>query len=166
MLNLKEFDYILWKDSEGRCFVKVKYTDEVTEVSEQVFKDLRNEEKRIYREIELHESLKSENVDEAIKEKAKVMFPVSYDMMIDEDEENQSSWLASNENLEELVIAEDLERNFVKLLNSNQKEIFFSVMLGGERICDYAKRKGIKEPSVIGTMKKIRKKLKNFYLGG
>ena len=94
------------------------------------------------------------------------MFPVSYDMMIDEDEENQSSWLASNENLEELVIAEDLERNFVKLLNSNQKEIFFSIMLGGERICDYAKRKGIKEPSVIGTMKKIRKKLKNFYLGG
>ena len=33
MLNLKDFDYILWKDGEGRCFVKVKFTDEVTEVS-------------------------------------------------------------------------------------------------------------------------------------
>ena len=163
MLNLKDFDYILWKDSEGRCFVKVKYTDEVTEVSEQVFKDLRNEEKRIYREIILHESLKLENVDEAIKDKAKVKFPVSYDIMIGQDEESQSSWLVSQQDFEEELIASDLEGKFVDMLTEIQKEVFFHVLIGGEKECMYADRKGVTEAAIRNTIKQIRKKAKKFF---
>ncbi|MBE6784623.1 MAG: hypothetical protein E7538_00115 [Ruminococcaceae bacterium] len=165
MLNLKDFDYILWKDSEGRCFVKVKFTDEVTEVSEQVFKDLRNEEKRIYRELELKDKLYSENEEE--RAKASVMFPSSYFCEIETDEnEGESFVLMDICKFEDEVIAKDLEERFANLLTDNQKEIFFCVMLGGEKIIDYAERKGIKQPSVIGTIKKIRKKIKKFYLGG
>lgn len=163
MLNLKEFDYILWKDSEGRCFVKVKFTDEVSEVNEQVFRTLRNEEKRLYREIELNESLKSEDADETIKDKAKVMFPVSYDIMVENDEESQSSWLASQRNFEEELIASDLEEKFVGTLTEIQKEVFFNVLIGGEKEYVYADRKGVTEAAIRNTIKQIRKKAKKFF---
>lgn len=164
MLNLKDFDYILWKDSEGRCFVKVKFTDEVSEVNEQVFRTLRNEEKRLYREIELNESLKSEDADETIKDKAKVMFPVSYDIMVENDEESQSSWLAFQRNFEEELIASDLEEKFVDTLTEIQKEVFYCVLIDGETHRDFAERKGMTHQNVSYTVSCIRKKFKKFFV--
>lgn len=161
MLYLKEFDYILWKDSEGRCFVKVKYTDEVTEVSEQVFKDLRNEEKRIYRELELKDKLYSE--DEEKKSKSSVMFPISYDMFDDEDNEDAPAWLKHKEDLEDMVIARDLENNFLKILTDDQKEVFLDVLIGGETQRKFAERKGINKRAVNNKIEKIRKKAKKFF---
>ena len=147
MLNLKDFDYILWKDSEGRCFVKVKYTDEVTEVSEQVFKNLRNEEKRIYRELELRDKLYSEEEEE--RTKASVMFPSSYFSEIElEENESESFVLEDMCNFEDEVICKDLEEKFLMLLTKTQKEVFIDVLLGGETQRDFAERKGLNKRAV------------------
>ena len=162
MLNLKEFDYILWKDSEGRCFVKVKYTDEVTEVSEQVFKNLRNEEKRIYRELELRDKLYSEEEEE--RTKASVMFPSSYFSEIElEENESESFVLEDMCNFEDEVICKDLEEKFLMLLTKTQKEVFIDVLLGGETQRDFAERKGLNKRAVNNRIEKIRKKAKNFF---
>lgn len=162
MLNLKDFDYILWKDSEGRCFVKVKYTDEVTEVSEQVFKNLRNEEKRIYRELELRDKLYSEEEEE--RTKASVMFPSSYFSEIElEENESESFVLEDMCNFEDEVICKDLEEKFLMLLTKTQKEVFIDVLLGGETQRDFAERKGLNKRAVNNRIEKIRKKAKNFF---
>lgn len=162
MLNLKDFDYILWKDSEGRCFVKVKFTDEVSEVNEQVFKKLRNEEKRIYRELELKDKLYSE--DEEERAKAAVMFPSSYFSEIEVDEnEGESFVLEDTHNFEIELIAKDLENKFVELLTEIQKEVFFNVLIGGEKEYVYADRKGVTEAAIRNTIKQIRKKAKKFF---
>lgn len=162
MLNLKDFDYILWKDSEGRCFVKVKYTDEVTEVSEQVFKNLRNEEKRIYRELELRDKLYSE--DEEERTKASVMFPSSYFSEIElEENESESFVLEDMCNFEDEVICKDLEEKFLMLLTKTQKEVFIDVLLGGETQRDFAERKGLNKRAVNNRIEKIRKKAKKFF---
>ena len=162
MLNLKDFDYILWKDSEGRCFVKVKYTDEVTEVSEQVFKNLRNEEKRIYRELELRDKLYSEEEEE--RTKASVMFPSSYFSEIElEENESESFVLEDMCNFEDEVICKDLEEKFLMLLTKTQKEVFIDVLLGGETQSDFAERKGLNKRAVNNRIETIRKKAKNFF---
>ena len=162
MLNLKDFDYILWKDSEGRCFVKVKYTDEVTEVSEQVFKNLRNEEKRIYRELELRDKLYSEEEEE--RTKASVMFPSSYFSEIElEENESESFVLEDMCNFEDEVICKDLEEKFLMLLTKTQKEVFIDVLLGGETQRDFAERKGLNKRAVNNRIEKIRKKAKKFF---
>ena len=162
MLNLKEFDYILWKDGEGRCFVKVKFTDEVTEVSEQVFKDLRNEEKRIYRELELKDKLYSEKEEE--RTKASVMFPTSYLSEIEVDENESESFVLEDMcNFEDEVICKDLEEKFLMLLTKTQKEVFIDVLLGGETQRDFAERKGLNKRAVNNRIEKIRKKAKNFF---
>ena len=159
MLNLKEFDYILWKDGEGRCFVKVKFTDEVTEVSEQVFKDLRNEEKRIYRELELKDKLYSE--DEEERAKASVMFPSSYFSEIElEENESESFVLEDTRNFEDEISAKVIEEKLILQLTDNQKEVFFDVLLGGETYRDFAQKKGIKFQSVADIVSGIRKKAK------
>ena len=162
MLNLKDFDYILWKDSEGRCFVKVKFTDEVTEVSEQVFKNLRNEDKRSYRELELRDKLYSEEEEE--RTKASVMFPSSYFSEIElEENESESFVLEDMCNFEDEVICKDLEEKFLMLLTKTQKEVFIDVLLGGETQRDFAERKGINKRAVNNRIEKIRKKAKNFF---
>ena len=55
MYKSKEFDYDLWTTQEGgikRYWARVKATGEVAEISIEIMRCLRTEEKRIYREIE------------------------------------------------------------------------------------------------------------------
>lgn len=162
MINLKDFDYILFKDEQGRCFVKIKNTGEITEINEQLMKFLRSEEKRLYRELEAKSHINSDDSEK--KAKASVLCPVFYFNAIDEDEyENESFVLADQHNFEDDLIAEDLEQRFISLLTESQKEIFYCIMLGGEKQSDYAKRKGIKPQSVSTSIEYIRKKAKKFF---
>jgi len=55
MKSLKEFDYDIWTKEENgnkRCFARIKSTGEITEISIEVMRLLRNEEKKLRREIE------------------------------------------------------------------------------------------------------------------
>ncbi len=49
----KEFDYDLFKDEKDNFMIRIKNTGEVTQVSIEVFRSLRNEAMRIYRKIYL-----------------------------------------------------------------------------------------------------------------
>ena len=72
------------------------------ELNNKTMRILRCEEKRINREQELKKSLNSENVVEKIK--ASIMYPLSFEISDDENDED-SSWLQSNEDFEEELLS-------------------------------------------------------------
>lgn len=160
MYKNKEFDYDLWKDADGKCYARVRSTGEVCEISDDTMKVLRREEKRIYRELDLKKSLDSGNINE--KTKASIMYPLSFETTDDENGDD-SSWLQSNENLEEEQAAKDLEERFMKLLTGYQKEVFLFVLKNGESQIDFAKRKGVTSQSVRNVIRKIQEKAKKFF---
>jgi len=160
MYKIKDFDYDLWKSADGKCFVRVRNTGEVCEVSSETLKLLRCEEKRIYRESELKKLLDSECVTD--KTKASIMYPLSFEISDDENNED-SSWLQSYENLEEEYTAKDLEERFMKLLTDYQKEVFVCVMKNGEKLNEFAKRNNTTYQNVQCVIAAIRKKAKKFF---
>lgn len=157
MYKNKEFDYDLWKDADGKCYARVRSTGEVCEISDDTMKVLRREE---YRELDLKKSLDSGNINE--KTKASIMYPLSFETTDDENGDD-SSWLQSNENLEEEQAAKDLEERFMKLLTGYQKEVFLFVLKNGESQIDFAKRKGVTSQSVRNVIRKIQEKAKKFF---
>lgn len=160
MYKNKDFDYDLWKDADGKCYARVKSTGEVCEISNDTMKLLRREEKRIYRELDLKKSLDSDNINE--KTKASIMYPLSFETADDENNDD-SSWLQSDENLEEEQTAKDLEERFMKLLTGYQKEVFLFVLKNGESQINFAKRKGTTYQNVQSIVSAIRKKAKKFF---
>ena len=154
MINLKDFDYILFKDEQGRCCVKIKSSGETVEVNEQIMKILRAEEKKLYREFETMSHFNSD--DPGKKTKSSILCPAFYLNAIDEDvNESESFVLADPHNFEDEIIAEDLERRFASLLTESQKEVFYCVMLGGEKQSEYAKRKGVTDRAIRRTIEMI-----------
>lgn len=160
MYKIKDFDYELWKDADGKCFARVRSTGEVYEISNDTMRLLRCEEKRIYREFDLKKSLDSDNINE--KTKASIMHPLSF-ATADDENNDDSSWLQSDENLEEEQAAKDLEERFMDLLTDYQKEVFLFVLKNGESQIDFAKRKGVTSQSVRNVIRKIQEKAKNFF---
>ncbi len=160
MYKNKDFDYDLWKGADGKCYARVRSTGEVCEISDDTMKLLRCEEKRMYRELDLRKSLDSDNINE--KTKASIMYPLSFETANDENNDD-SSWLQSNESLEEEQAAKDLEERFMKLLTGYQKEVFLFVLKYGESQSSFAERYGIKKQSVNEAVTAIRKKAKNFF---
>lgn len=164
MLNLKSFDYFLFKDEQGRCFVKIKSTDEIVEINEQVMRLLRSEEKKIYREAELKKYFNSDDIEK--KAKASVLYPFYYqndDCESEDENESESFVLQDHIDFEDELIARDLEKSFVSLLTDSQKEVFYDVMLGGETQRSFAKRKGLNKRAVNNRIELIRKKAKKFF---
>lgn len=121
---------------------------------------LRCEEKRIYRELDLKKSLDSENIED--KTKASIMYPLSFEINDDENDED-SLWLQSDENLEEEQIAKDLEDRILKQLTDYQKEVFLCVMKNGETQESFASRHNITSRGVRRIIEKIQRKAKNFF---
>lgn len=160
MYKIKDFDYDLWKDADGKCYARVRNTGEVCEINGDTMKLLRREEKRIYRELDLKKSLDSDNIND--KTKASIMYPLSFKAADDENNDD-SSWLQSNESLEEEQAAKDLEERFMKLLTGYQKEVFLFVLKNGESQIDFAKRKGVTSQSVRNVIRKIQEKAKKFF---
>lgn len=160
MYKIKDFDYDLWKDADDKCYARVRSTGEVCEISGDTMKLLRCEEKRIYRELDLKKSLDSDNIND--KTKASIMYPLSFET-IDDENNDDSSWLQSDENLEEEQATKDLEERFMKLLTGYPKEVFIFVLKNGESQIDFAKRKGTTYQNVQSIVSAIRKKAKKFF---
>lgn len=160
MYKIKDFDYDLWTSPDGKCFAKIRSTGEVCEISDETLRLLRREEKRIYRETELKKSLDSDNITD--KTKASIMHPLTFEISDDENNED-SSWLQSGENLEEEQIAKDMETQFSELLTDYQKEVFVCVMKNGESQESFASRHSITSRGVRRIIEKIQKKAKNFF---
>ncbi len=148
MYKSKEFDYDLWTTTENgtkHYWAKVKSTGEVTEVSHEVMRFLRAEEKKVYREIT------------AIKNHGSTL---SLDTPQGEDKE---SWFEDRHaGVSEMETAL-FEEEFRKLLTPVQLEIFEQCLVGNIGLREYARLKGIKHATVVRSVRAIRKKFKKYF---
>ena len=150
-----EFDYDLWTTEDGKCMVRVKATGETTEVDREVMKTLRNEEKKLRRSYDTSSSSDSEDGEETHSSTV-----LSLDA-VPEDDVKSSAWLADPLNNIEAAETELFIAEFRRSLSSNQHEVFDAVLIGGMRVREYARLKGINHKSAVETVAAIRKKLKN-----
>lgn len=151
-----EFDYDLWTTEDGKCMVRVKATGETTEVDREVMKMLRNEEKKLRR------SMTGAPIEGA--ENGETSTILSLDFISCEGGEDMSpAWLTDPSNDIEAAETELFIAEFRKSLSANQREVFDVVLIGGMRVREYARLKGVNHKSVVETVAAIRKKLKNIF---
>lgn len=148
MFKLKEFDYDLWTTQEGgtkHYWARVKATGEVAEISVEIMRCLRAEEKRIYREIEASR-----------KRGAMLSLEFLYD-------EEKDGWLSDcgigASEMENTLTEEALRR----LLTPAQLSVFNECLIGGKSQSAYAAEHGVTKQSVFDTITLIRKKAKNYF---
>ncbi len=163
MKQINNFEYILFKDENGRNFVMIKGVWKKTEVTDDVMRFLRSCEKKIIRENDEFKNLDSE--DPKKRAKAEILFPQYYFSEIDE-ESMESFVLEDWYSFEESFSTQELVGKFIETLSESQKEVFFCVMLGGEKECDFAMRKCITDRAVRRKIEKIQKKAKIFFKRG
>ena len=128
MRTHKDFDYDLWTTGENeakRYWVRIKATGEVTEVSHDVMKLLRKEDKRLYREYE-----ESQNLGITI---------LSLDAPHDEERE---SWYADGCSSTISMQTSLEEKEFRRLLTKTQLRVYRECILGA-----FQKTKGRKSSS-------------------
>ena len=153
MKTLKEFDYDLWtteEDSVKHYWVRVKATSEVSEVSHEVMKFLRNEEKQMRREIESTEERGGSDL--------------SYDTVPADDED--SIWLRDPNSMEDNILAEAQLEELRSSLTPAQLSVFEECVVGGKSHTAYAKEYGLSIPLITKRLAFIRKKAKYFFEEG
>lgn len=148
MFTLKEFDYDLWTTQEGgtkHYWARVKATGEVAEISIEIMRCLRAEEKRIYREIE-----------DSRKRGAMLSLEFLYD-------EEKSGWLSDYgigaSEMENALT----EEAFRRLLTPAQLSVFDECLINGKSQVAYAAEHGVTKQSVFDTIAQIRKKAKKYF---
>ncbi len=144
------FDYDLWTTGEGeakRYWTRVRETGEVTEVSLEVMRFLRAEEKKTYREY-----LKTQGLAPIL----------SIEQSLDEGKEG---WFTDNENDKNAVDLKMVIEKFKPLLTPKQLEIFERCMIGGEPVREYAREKGTHHTVILEAIDAIRNKFKIFLYG-
>ena len=108
MQALKEFDYNLWTTKENgikKYWIGIKATGETTEVDAEVMRLLRNEEKKMRREIEKQSEIGT-------------ILSLEYDSV----DERSEQWLIDTYQLGEEVVTDVLENDLEKLLTPFQRE--------------------------------------------
>ena len=151
MKTLREFDYDLWTTQEGgtkRYWARVKATGEVAEISIEIMRCLRAEEKRIYREIEASQQRGS-------------MLPLEF--LYDEEKEGWLSDYGVGASEMENTLTEEA---FRKLLTPAQLSVFNEGLIEGKSQTAYAAIHGISVPVVNKHIHAIRKKAKKFFGNG
>ena len=147
---VKEFEYDLWttEDRQGkRYWAKAKATGEVTEVSHEVMRFLRSEEKKMWREIE--SEMERGGADLYLD-----TLPVG-----DEGE----SWLKDPAYTEDDIFWNLRLEEFRMLLTPPQLAVFDECLCGYKNKAEYAAEHGIRKQSVDDSIKLIQKKAKKFF---
>ncbi len=148
MPKVKEFDYDLWttvEDGRKHYWAKVRSTGEITEISHEVIKYLRAEEKKAYREIEFGRN--SESI-------------LSLDELHADNEE--SSWFEDHGIGMSEMETPIMEEEFRKMLTPNQLEIYEQCLLGEYNIRDFARKKGVHHKAVEKSISQIQFKFKKY----
>ena len=160
MRTPKDFDYDLWTTKDGKNMVRVKATGEVTEVSREIMKLLRAEEKRHRREME------GVPIYGCKTEKATLL---SLDFIsLDNNGEGcdgiEPWWLIDHsDNPEEILLKKSLEEEFLKTLTTPQCDIYFKCLYGGQTIEDYADSRKINYKTAWESREKVRTKFKKIF---
>lgn len=159
----KDFDYDLWTE-DGKYFIRIKRTGEECEINQDTMRLLRNEEKKLRREIEAKEipfsCEKVKDGDTSIKLITLKLLSLDY---ISGECDTESTFLADPTDHEEIIFTEMLEKQFCKILTKSQLSVYTYCMKNGTTYVEYSKYKGISEAAVRDTIKGIRKKAKIFF---
>ena len=147
MKTPKEFDYDLWTAGEGtqkKYFTRVKRTGEVCEVSHELMKFLRSEEKRQIRELEQSGNL------------------LCLETVPDED--FGESWMTDPRDFTNDVTTKMTEDAFLQLLTPNQRDVYLYCIAGDMNVREYARAYGLHHKSVSETILAIREKYKKNFI--
>ena len=159
MKTPKDFDYDLWTSTDGRYFIRIKSTGETCEINHETMRLLRNEEKKLRRELQgITISVPSG--------KEKVSIPIIM-LSLDSattDANVQSSWLEDPTDYEEVAITGMMEQEFSKLLTAKQRDVFIKCLIGGMSLTEYANENGTSVVATHHIIGYIRKKAKIFLL--
>ena len=151
-----EFDYDLWTTEDGKCMVRIKEIGETCEVSRDIMRLLRSEEKKLRR------AQAGIPVSGCPEETRASLLSLDYVSMADA-EEMSPAWLEAPSNLEEDVVTLILDEEFRKTLTPTQLDIYVACILNGISYKDYADKKGVAYQSIQKTIILIRKKAQNFF---
>jgi hypothetical protein len=144
MKTPREFDYNLWttgESEEKKYWVKIKATGEVTEISHEVMKYLRSEEKRMRREAMEVSNGKS---------------PLHLNIIT--NDENAEYWLSDSFSVEDEVLTKISIEKFLCTLTLRQQDIYRSCMEGGMMATEYAEKNSLHRNTVLSEISVIREK--------
>ncbi len=150
-----DFDYDIWKDENGLYFVRVKRTGEITQVSEEVVRELWLELYRMSRYC-----LNTTFIDADGCKRSRI---VSLDEARDSDTDDSDSCFVGSENPYDAVENEMMESTFLKVLTPKQRRIYelrFKMRLS---ISECANRLGVSSRNVDKLIRLIRNKAKRFF---
>ncbi len=157
MKTPKDFDYNLFKNEAGKCFIRIKETGEVTEVNMDTFRLLRNEAMAMYRE--------QKGVPVYGKQSGKSIV-LTYTTLLSldmGDDEKEPAWLACDHNIDELIYTQEAVKSFKQLLTKGQLRIFEHCMLNGMSASEYARSNNVSKPFVSKYIKQIQDVAKKFF---
>lgn len=135
--------------------VRVKATGEVTEVAREVMRMLRAEEKKLRRSMTGVPIPGCEDETATMLSLDYVSYPGGEDM--------EPSWLMNPISMEDEVITEMLEAEFVQTLTDYQREIYEACMKNGMRASDFARSHGVDHSTIRDMKRLIIKKSKKFF---
>ncbi len=162
MYKNKEFEYDLWKTDNGHYYARVKATGEASEVSRDIFRYLRCQEKETYRKQELRKANDAKaTVDESMRKKAAVENPLSLDPM--NEDVGESAWGSTEFDFTDIVCLGMLLAEFEQTLSEKQLEVYTCVLKNRETLQAFADRKGVTKRSVCYVLKKIHEKAELFF---
>lgn len=132
--------------------VRVKITGEVTEVSREIMRLLRAEEKRIRRD----------RISKSSYSDVQYRSVLYLDDMPEEDDV-KDTWLADKSDFTDDIMVAFLKEEFISTLTTRQKEVFDECIITGVTLSDYAKTHGVSVARVSKIIADIQKKAKNFF---
>ncbi len=162
MYKNKEFEYDLWTTEDGHYYARVKSTGEVSEISREIFRFLRCQEKEVYRRQELRKANdENKTTDESVKRKATVENPLSLDPM--DENVDESAWGYTELDFTDIVCLSMLLTEFEQTLSEKQLEVYTCIFKNHETRTAFAARKGVSDRSVRYVLEKIQEKAKLFF---
>jgi len=161
MRTPKNFDYDLWTDGAGRCFARVKSTGETTEVTPEVMRFLRSEEKALRREYE-----EAYVTDAEGERRAKVL---SLDSLYGGDSDegfSPETWMATEDSGLDDAMTGLHEAAFLETLTEKQRRTYALMVTERRSYTECAALCGTSYQRVQKDMALIRKKAKIFFGAG
>ena len=161
MKTPEQFDYDLWTTEDGKYMVRVKRTGEVTEVSHEVMKLLRSEEKKLKREME------GVPIEGADGEKAHIL-SLDY-ISLDNNTEGtlgMEPWwfIDKKSNPETIVIFNEMQKVFVESLSPKQSNVYCECICGDLSLREYARKNKRNKNAPREAKKGIEKKYMKVFM--
>lgn len=156
MTTPKEFDYDLWKTTDGKFFIRIKRTGDTCEVDAETFHTLHNEAMAMYRE---QQGIPIYTVRNGKSTVVGRMPPLHLGYASAEGG-TDDAWAEDPSQLEDIYMTTQLEQKLRDCLTPKQLEIYEQCLLGDISYTQFAIENSIHESAVRKSVSLIRKKAK------